>query len=55
MKKVHSNLKKGILLSDPYTLGIIQSLTGAPAAYVFSNLDTLNEGTARRARACASR
>lgn len=51
---VHSNLKKGILLSDPYTLGIIQSLTGAPAAYVFSNLDTLNEGTARRARVVVS-
>lgn len=48
------NMKKGILLSDPYTLGIIQSLTGAPAAYLFSNLDTVNETISNRARAVIS-
>jgi hypothetical protein len=51
---LHSNLKRNILLSDPYTLGIIQSLTGAPAAYTFSNLDTVNEAVAERIRTVVS-
>ncbi|WP_245305421.1 hypothetical protein [Bradyrhizobium sp. LTSP857] len=51
---LHGNLNKGILLSDPYTLGLIQSLTGAPAAYVFSNLDTVNETVARPVRTIIS-
>ncbi|MGY8633307.1 hypothetical protein RAD15_12590 [Bradyrhizobium sp. 14AA] len=51
---LHGNLKNGILLSDPYTLGLIQSLTGAPAAYLFSNLDTVNEAVAKRMRIVVS-
>ncbi len=51
---LHDNLKKGILLSDPYTLGVIQSLTGSPAAYMFSNLDTVNEAVAKRMRTVVS-
>jgi hypothetical protein len=51
---LHDNLKKGILLSDPYTLGMIQALTGAPAAYMFSNLDTVNEALAKRMRTVVS-
>ena len=47
---LRTNLKKGILLSDPYTLGIVQALTGAPAAYLFSNLDTVNAILAQRAK-----
>lgn len=47
---LRDNLKKSILLSDPYTLGIIQSRTGAPAAYTYSNLDTVNEVVAKRLR-----
>ncbi|WP_439398274.1 hypothetical protein ACRQ5Q_13565 [Bradyrhizobium sp. PMVTL-01] len=51
---LHHNLRKGILLSDPYTLGVIQALTGAPAAYMFSNLDTVNEALAKRMRTVIS-
>ncbi|MGY3034710.1 hypothetical protein ACVIIV_003880 [Bradyrhizobium sp. USDA 4354] len=47
---LRDNLRKGIILSDPYTLGIVQALTGAPAAYLFSNLDTVNEAVAKRAK-----
>lgn len=48
---LRANLRKGILISDPYSLGIIQAVTGAPAAYLFSNLDTVNEAVARRTKA----
>ncbi|WP_247411979.1 hypothetical protein [Bradyrhizobium sp. 150] len=51
---LHGNLKKSVLLSDPYTLGVVQALTGAPAAYLFSNLDTVNEAVAMRTRAIVS-
>ncbi|MBR0930709.1 hypothetical protein JQ561_29220 [Bradyrhizobium diazoefficiens] len=47
---LHANLRNGLLLSDPYTLSIVQALTGAPAAYLFSNLDTVNETMAQRAK-----
>ena len=47
---LRANPQKAILLSDPYTLSIIQALTGAPAAYLFSNLDTVNETIAQRAK-----
>lgn len=47
---LRGNLRKGVFLSDPYTLGMIQALTGAPAAYLFSNLDTVNEAVAQRAK-----
>lgn len=48
---LRANVRKGILLSDPYSLGMIQAITGAPAAYLFSNLDTVNEAVAQRTRA----
>lgn len=51
---VHRNLKRGVVLSDPYTMGMLQALTGAPGAYLFSNLDTVNEAVARRAKAVLS-
>lgn len=51
---LHRNQKKGILLSDPYTLGLVQSITGGPAVYLFSNLDTVNEATAKRIRSIVS-
>lgn len=44
------NLRKEIILSDPYTLGIVRAITGSPAAYLFSNLDTVNEAVAKRAK-----
>jgi len=44
------HLRKGIILSDPYTLGMVQAITGAPAAYLFSNLDTVNEAVAKRTK-----
>lgn len=47
---LRANFQTGILLSDPYTLAITQALTGAPAAYLFSNLDTVNEALARQAK-----
>ncbi|WP_298241930.1 hypothetical protein [uncultured Bradyrhizobium sp.] len=47
---LRANLRKGIILSDPYTLGMIQAITGAPAAYLFSNLDTVNEAVAQRTK-----
>ncbi|PJG53231.1 hypothetical protein CVM73_21575 [Bradyrhizobium forestalis] len=47
---LRENLRKGIILSDPYTLGIVRAITGAPAAYLFSNLDTVNETVAKRAK-----
>lgn len=47
---LHDNLQKGIVLSDPYTLGMIRALTGAPAAYLFSNLDTVNGAAAKQAK-----
>ncbi|MBH5368874.1 hypothetical protein HZZ16_12140 [Bradyrhizobium sp. CNPSo 4016] len=50
----HRNLRNSILLSDPYTLGLVQSITGEPAVYLFSNLDTLNEATAKRIRSVVS-
>ncbi|WP_245470690.1 hypothetical protein [Bradyrhizobium guangzhouense] len=51
---LRDHLKKGVILSDPYTQGSIQALTGAPAAYLFSNLDTVNETLARQAKAIIS-
>ncbi|MDF0518105.1 hypothetical protein P0R31_12775 [Bradyrhizobium yuanmingense] len=47
---LRQNLRKGIILSDPYTMGIVRATTGAPAAYLFSNLDTVNEMVATRAK-----
>lgn len=47
---LRTNLRKGIILSDPYTLGMVQAITGAPAAYLFSNLDTVNEAVAQRTK-----
>lgn len=47
---VRKNLRNGIILSDPYTLGIVQAVSGAPAAYLFSNLDTVNEAVAKRVK-----
>lgn len=47
---LRNNLKKGVILSDPYTLGIVQAVTGAPAVYLFSNLDTVNEVVAKRTK-----
>ncbi|WP_025037522.1 hypothetical protein [Bradyrhizobium sp. DOA9] len=48
---LRENLRRGIILSDPYTMGIVRATTGAPAAYLFSNLDTVNEMVATRAKA----
>ncbi|MBR1171973.1 hypothetical protein [Bradyrhizobium liaoningense] len=47
---LREKLRKGIILSDPYTMGILRATTGAPAAYLFSNLDTVNEMVATRAK-----
>ncbi|MHB0768701.1 hypothetical protein [Bradyrhizobium sp. 5.13L] len=47
---LRENLQNGVILSDPYTLGIVQAVTGAPAVYLFSNLDTVNETVANRAK-----
>ncbi|MDA9543052.1 hypothetical protein ACM43_00425 [Bradyrhizobium sp. CCBAU 45321] len=47
---LRQNLRKGIILSDPYTMGIVRATTGAPVVYLFSNLDTVNEMTATRAK-----
>ncbi|TGN75190.1 hypothetical protein EOW77_0032905 [Bradyrhizobium yuanmingense] len=47
---LRQNLRKGIILSDPYTIGIVQATIGAPAAYLFSDLDTVNEMIATGAK-----
>ncbi|MVT53375.1 hypothetical protein GPL17_23165 [Bradyrhizobium yuanmingense] len=31
---LRQNLRKGIILSDQYTMGIVRAITGAPAAYL---------------------
>jgi hypothetical protein len=46
--------RKAILISDPYTLGMAQAITGAPGMYLFSNLDTVNQIVADRAKATIS-
>ena len=51
---LHDNARKALLISDPYTLGMAQAITGAPAMYLFSNLDTVNQATADRAKAAIS-
>ncbi|RXH12146.1 hypothetical protein EAS56_18665 [Bradyrhizobium guangzhouense] len=51
---IRDHLRKGVILSDPYTQGAIQALTGAPAAYLFSNLDTVNEALAKRLKGLIS-
>lgn len=48
---LHTHLHKGIVISDPYTQGLIQALTGVPSGYLFSNLDTVNEAIATQVKA----
>ena len=51
---LHDNTRNAVLISDPYTLGMAQAITGAPGIYLFSNLDTLNPAIATRAKAAIS-
>jgi hypothetical protein len=51
---LRDNNRKAILISDPYTLGMAKAITGAPATYLFSNLDTVNPAIADRAKAAIS-
>jgi hypothetical protein len=51
---LHDNKRRAVLISDPYTLGMTQALTGAPGIYLFSNLDTVNQTIADRAKAAIS-
>lgn len=51
---LRSQLRNFVVLSDPYTTGLVQSLTGAPGVYVFSNLDTVNVANAEQAKAVIS-
>ncbi|MEY9753990.1 hypothetical protein [Bradyrhizobium yuanmingense] len=38
------------ILSDPYTIGIVRATNSAPAAHLFSSLDTVNEMIATGAK-----
>ena len=51
---LHDNARNAVLISDPYTLGMAQAITGAPGIYLFSNLDTVNSATADRVKAAIS-
>jgi hypothetical protein len=48
---LHDNERMAVLISDPYTIGTAQAITGAPGLYLFSNLDTVNEAVADLAKA----
>ena len=48
---LHAHLRKGIIVSEPNTQGLVQALTGAPSGYLFSNLDTVNEAIATQVKA----
>lgn len=48
---LRTHLRNALLISDPYTLGMVQAVTGSPGAYLFSNLDTVNEVIAQRIKA----
>ena len=39
-----------LVVSDPYTMGLVQAVTGAPGIYLFSNLDTVNEASAKQVK-----
>ena len=45
---LHQNVRHAVVVSDPYTLGMARAMAGVPGLYLFSNLDTVNEATARR-------
>ncbi|WP_213770069.1 hypothetical protein [Bradyrhizobium sp. dw_78] len=47
---LHNNIRDFVIVSDPYTLGFAEAITGAPGIYLFSNLDTVNEMTASRVK-----
>jgi hypothetical protein len=51
---LHDSARNAVLISDPYTLGMAQAITGAPGLYLFSNLDTVNPAIADRAKAALS-
>jgi hypothetical protein len=51
---LRDNARKALLISDPYTLGMAQAITGSPAMYLFSNLDTVNQAIAERAKVAIS-
>jgi hypothetical protein len=48
---LRANMNRAILISDPYTLGMATAITGFPALYLFSNLDTVNRAIASRVKA----
>jgi hypothetical protein len=48
---LRANIRRAIFVSDPYTLGMATAITGSPALFLFSNLDTVNRATASRAKA----
>ncbi|SDR81820.1 hypothetical protein [Bradyrhizobium canariense] len=51
---LHDNIRRAIVVSDPYTLGMAEAITGSPGIYLFSNLDTMNEATASQIKAIIS-
>jgi hypothetical protein len=47
---LRENMPRSIVVSDPYTLGMVKAITGAPGIYLFSNLDTVNASIAERVK-----
>jgi hypothetical protein len=47
---LHDNMRKAILVSDPYTIAMARAIAGAPAIYAFSNLDTINDAVASQVK-----
>lgn len=47
---LQTNMHDYIIVSDPYTLGLAQAITGAPSTYLFSNLDTVNNTIANQVK-----
>jgi hypothetical protein len=51
---LHYNMRKAVIISDPYTLGMAKAIAGVPGIYLFSNLDTVNQETASSAKVALS-
>ena len=50
-KWLRRNRRNSIVISDPYTLGLVKAVAGVPGIYLFSNLDTVNKALAVQAKA----
>jgi hypothetical protein len=51
---LHDNMRNAIVVSDPYTLGLVKAVAGVAGIYLFSNLDTVNEAAASQIKGVIS-